>query len=514
LRYPFFVNREFFMHGKKHDDFFDEENNESRAEKDLLGLLGAYDKPVAINLEVGSKVSGKVVKISDKYVFVEIGGKNEAVVEIQELIKEDGTCSVAPGDIFEGFVVSFSGGITLSKKLSSKATGNDSSMGDIINAMQAKLPVDGKVTGINKGGFNVRIMGQKAFCPISQIDLKRVEDPNVFLNKSLAFVITRVTEGGRNIVVSRLPLLEADMGAILSSLETCVTSKAVVPGAVTRIMPFGLFVDLGGFEGLVHISEVSWERSEDLSKTFEPGQKVDCIILGVERKEPLRQSKISLSIKQIYANPWTTVESTFAPGQSVQGKITRLANFGAFVQLIPGIEGLIHISEMSWEKRIRHPGDVVAEGQAVTVTILKIDAAKREISCSLKDAGSDPWNDIEERFSAGSTVQGTVEQNTKFGFFINLAEGITGLLPFSNIASDKKESIKVGSSLEVTVENLDAERRRISLSCGVAEQRRDVAEAKQFIAAQKSQTAISGTTEFGTALKAALNKKQPDGENR
>jgi small subunit ribosomal protein S1 len=500
------------MHTKKHDGFFDEENSETKAEEQLLTMLGAYDKPVAANLEVGLKVSGKVLKVSDKYAFVEIGGKNEAVVELMELTKEDGTCSVAAGDIFEGYVVSLKGGITLSKKLSSRAAGGDSSLSDIIDAMKSKVPVEGKVTGINKGGFNVKVMGQKTFCPISQIDLKRVEDPNVFLNKTLSFVISRVTEGGRNIVVSRLPLLEADMGQILDHLASCIEPKTAVPGTITRIMPYGLFVDLGGFEGLVHISEVSWERSQDLSQTYAPGQKVDCLVLAVERKEQLRQSKISLSIKQIYANPWTTVSTVFTPGQTVQGKITRLANFGAFVQLIPGVEGLIHISEMSWEKKIRHPSDVVAEGQAVTVTILSVDADKREISCSLKDAANDPWKDIETMFSAGATVQGTVVQNTRFGFFVDLAEGITGLLPFGNIAQEKKESIKVGSPLDVTIESIDSERRRISLSFGKADERSHQADVKQFLSAQR-QAPPASDTDFGTALKLALQKKQSLPEN-
>jgi small subunit ribosomal protein S1 len=497
------------MHTKNHDNFFDEETPETKAEKSLLTMLGTYDKPVAANLEKGAKVSGKIIKISEKYAFVEIGGKNEAVVELSELKKEDGTVSVTTGDSFEGYVVSLAGGITLSKKYSSKAAAADNSLSDIIDAMKSKLPVEGKVTGINKGGFNVKIMGQKAFCPISQIDLKRVEDPNVFLNKTLLFVISRVTEGGRNIVVSRLPLLEADMGQILDNLAASIESKTVVTGSITRIMPFGLFVDLGGFEGLVHISEVSWERAEDLSKSFEPGQKVDCLILGIERKEPLRQSKISLSLKQVHANPWTTVGATFTPGQSVPGKITRLANFGAFVQLIPGVEGLIHISEMSWDKKIRHPRDVVSEGQMVQVAILRVDTEKREISCSLKDSANDPWNGIEERFAPGSVAQGTVAQYTKFGFFIDLAEGITGLLPFGSISQDKKESIKVGGRLDVTIESVDTERRRISLSFGVSEERSHAAEVKQYISAQKQQKSEPVETAFGEAFKLALQKKEP-----
>ncbi len=495
------------MYEKKHDSFFDEDNEEAKAEKQLLNMLPGYVKPATTMLEVGNKVSGKIIKIGKQSVFVELGGKNEAAIESFELTKEDGTLTVNVGDTIEAYVVSMKGGITLSTKLSSKAA-SESSMADIINAMNTKIPVEGKVTGINKGGFNIKIMGQKAFCPVSQIDLRRVEDQNVYLNRVFSFVITRVTENGRNIVVSRLPLLEDDMAKILDDIAGKAVSKTSITGTISRIMAFGLFVDLGGFEGLVHISEVSWERAENLEKSFEIGQKVDCVVLGVERKEPLRLSKISLSIKQVLANPWSTVTSTFSVGQSVEGKITRLANFGAFVQLIPGVEGLIHISELSWEKKIRHPSDIVNPGQIVTVTILGINQDKQEISCSLKDLSSDPWKELESKFSPGTLVKGTVAQNTKFGYFIDLFEGITGLLPFGNIASDKKDSIKVGAQLDVIIESIDLERRRISLSYGKAEEKSNDAEVKQFLSSQKQTNTDNSNTEFGAALLSALGKKK------
>jgi len=495
------------MHEKKHDTFFDEDNDEAKAEKQLLNMLPEYVKPVTAMLEVGKKVSGKIIKIGKQSVFVELGGKNEAAIEAFELTKEDGTLTVAVGDTLEAYVISLKGGITLSTKLSSKAA-SDSSMADVINAMNTKLPVDGKVTGINKGGFNIKIMGQKAFCPVSQIDVRRVEDQNVYLNRVFPFVITRITENGRNIVVSRLPLLEDDMAKILDDIATKAASKSGVTGTISRIMAFGLFVDLGGFEGLVHISEVSWERAENLEKSFEIGQKVDCVVLAVEKKEPLRHSKISLSIKQVLANPWTTVSSTFSVGQSVEGKITRLANFGAFVQLIPGVEGLIHISELSWEKKIRHPSDIVNPGQTVTVTILGINPDKQEISCSLKDLANDPWKDMESNFAPGTLVHGTVVQNTKFGYFIDVTEGVTGLLPFGNIAPDKKESIKVGAVIDIIVESVDMERRRISLSFGKAEEKSNAAEVKQFLTAQKQTKPDYSNTEFGAALLSALGKKK------
>jgi small subunit ribosomal protein S1 len=496
------------MHEKRHDTFFDEDNEEAKAEKQLLTMIPGYDKPMAAPLEVGGKVTGKVIKITPQNVFVEIGGKNEAVIESREMTREDGSLSVTVGDPIEAYVVSLKGGVMLSTRLSSKAAA-ESSLSDMINAMNARLPVEGKVTGVNKGGFNVKIMGQRAFCPVSHIDLKRVEDTSAYLNRVFSFVITRVTENGRNIVVSRLPLLEEEMGTVLDAITGNIASKTVLQGTISRIMPFGLFVDIGGFEGLVHISEVSWDRAEDLSTSFQTGQKVECLVLGVEKKEPLRQSRISLSLKQVLANPWTTVAQTFSVGQQVSGRITRLANFGAFVRLAPGVEGLIHVSEMSWEKKVRHPSDVVSEGQDVTVTILSIDDAKHEIGCSLKDLAADPWKDIESRFAPGSVVQGMVSQNTKFGYFVDLAQGITGLLPFGNIAADKKESIKVGAPLDVTIESIDTERRRVSLSYGTSEEKSHVAEVKHYLTSQSQQKQPFGLgTEFGAALKSALEKRK------
>jgi small subunit ribosomal protein S1 len=370
------------------------------------------------------------------------------------------------------------------------------------------VPVEGKVTGINKGGFNVRIMGEKAFCPVSQIDLKYVEDQTKYLNASLPFVITRITEGGRNIVVSRIPLLEQDMLNRLDDLKKGIGAKTVYQGAISRITPFGLFVDIGEVEGLVHISEVSWERANDLDGSFSLGQKVECVIVGIEQKEPLRLSKISLSLKQVGANPWTEVSALFQPGQSVEGKITRCANFGAFVQLSPGIEGLIHISEMSWGKRVRHPSDVVAEGQAVRVTILSIDEKKREISCSLKDLDADPWKNIGQKMPVGSTVSGTVAQHSRFGYFVDLAEGVTGLLPFANVAADKKETIKVGSSLDTVIETVDNEKRRISLSYGTIEVKQQASEVQEYLNTQaKPLEKTLPQSEFAEALKMALRKK-------
>jgi small subunit ribosomal protein S1 len=297
----------------------------------------------------------------------------------------------------------------------------------------------------------------------------------------------------------------------LDDLKKGIGAKTVFKGTISRIMPFGLFVDIGDVEGLVHISEVSWERANDLANSFSPGQKVECVIVGIERKEPPRLSKISLSLKQVSANPRTEVSAHFQPGQSVDGNITRCANFGAFVQLCPGVEGLIHISEMSWGKRVRRPSDVVTEGQMVKVTILSIDEKKKEISLSLKELDADPWKDIGRKMPVGSTVTGTVAQHSRFGYFVDLADGVTGLLPFANVAADKKDTIKVGSPLDVVIETVDGEKRRISLSCGTIEVKQQASEVQEYLNSQASQAKPMEKTvpqsEFAEALKTALRKK-------
>ena len=497
------------MHEKKHDDFFDDAAKGASPEEQLLSMIENYDKPALSGPEAGTKVTGKIISIGKQYAFVDINAKNEAMIDVRELAATALAPAKQPGDALEAYIVSVSGGeIMLSASLSKKDAGR-AGVGELVDAMKSKIPVEGKVTGVNKGGFNIRILGQRAFCPISQIDLKRVEDPNKFLNASLPFVITQVTEGGRNIVVSRLPLLEEAMGSVIDSLERGMAEKKVYTGQITRMTPFGLFVDLGEVEGMVHISEAAWERTDDLTKEYAVGQKVGCVIKGIEKKQPLRASKISLSIKQVSADPWTTAGQRFKPGDSVDGRITRIAAFGAFVQLCPGVEGLIHISEMSWTKRIRHPSEVLAEGQTARISILSIDEAKREIACSLKDLDSDPWKDISREMPVGSAKSGTVSQATKFGYFIDLAEGVTGLLPFANIAQDKKESIKVGGVLETVIESIDEERRRISLSYGTAESKQEAAEVKEFLKKHQSppQTAPSETL-LGAALKKAMEKKK------
>lgn len=488
----------------KNDTFFDDPSSADQSADQLIKMIENYDKKLRTDINPGTKVNGSVTRIGTEYVFVDIGSKNEALIKVSELSGDNGV-EVKVGDKITAYVVSNTNNETI---LSKSLGGNSAAIQELQDAMQNKVPVQGKVTGVNKGGLNVKVMGHKAFCPISQIDIKFTDDVNTYLGKTLDFVISRITEGGRNIVLSRIPLLETDLESKLDVYVESIRDHKVFTGKISKIADFGLFINMGELEGLVHISEVSWERANNLNESFTVGQDVEFIVLKIEKKEPLRNSKISLSIKQVMDNPWSSIASRVSVGQSVQGKVTRLANFGAFVEIIPGVEGLIHISEMSWGKRVHHPSEVVQEGAHVNVTILAIDITKKTISLSLKDVSNDPWKDVESRFASGSEVTGIVSKKTKYGYFVDLAEGVTGLLVFSNIVSDKKESLKDGDQVAVIIESVDKENRRISLSLGMKEARQHQEEVTDFLKKQQKPAASQkeSSTEFGAALLAALKK--------
>jgi len=496
------------MMEKNSDDFFDEKTEENKGEEQLMGMLDSYDKPDTADLKKGDKCSGTVSRIGDEFIFVDINARSEALLKKSDQMDENNTLKVSEGDKIDVFVSSIEKGeVYVTTSLSGFSAPKD----ELYEAMKSKLPLSGKVTGVNTGGLQVKVLGHSAFCPLSQIELKFVDDVNVYLGKTMDFCISRIDNGGKNIVLSRMPLLEKELEAYFETFEQKIANKEVISGKITRIADFGLFVELdAGIEGLVHISEVSWIRSENLKKSFSEGQTIECVILKVEKKKPLKNSKISLSIKQAGEDPWTKVTSNIQPGEQVEGRITRLTPFGAFVELVAGVEGLIHISEMSWSKRIRHPKEVVKAGDKVKVTILNIDTTKRTIGCSLKDINDDPWKKVPETFPVGTKAKGKVASRTKYGFFIDLTEDITGLLPFANISSEHKGKIEVDEEVEVTIAGLDIEQRRISLSIGMVEEAEKDAFTENYLKEKSEKREDSSVSEFGAALKAAMKKKDND----
>ncbi len=447
----------------------DIENESPEEEERFADLLEAYSAGMNDNIRVGDKIRGRIISIGANNVFVDTGTKADGVVEKAELLDENGQLSLVEGDELDLYVVTADESeIRLSKAIS--GIGGATMLRD---AWEQHIPVEGKVTAVIKGGFQVEVVKQRAFCPVSQMDLTYVEDPEAYVGQTFTFAIKRFEERGRNIVVSRRDILQKEMEKSREAFMEQLDTEAVFEGTVVRIMPFGAFVSLApGVEGLVHISELSWSRLDTPEQAVKVGDRLQVKILGIKDGDKAGTKKISLSVKQAMGDPWTDAPNRIRVGDKLMGKVTRCANFGAFVELIPGIEGLVHISEMSYTRRVMRTEEVVVPGDEIMVMVKEFDLDRKRISLSIKDAEGDPWADIEEKFKPGRTVQGRVEKKERFGIFVNLAPGITGLLPKSKMAASENaaqiEALKPGAAITVTIDGVNARERKISLGTGDA----------------------------------------------
>ena len=482
----------------------EDEQNTPEEEMSFADLLAAYDEGRSATLQIGDKVTVKIIAIGQDAVFVDTGTKIDGTVDRTELLDEDGALTAAVGDRLALYVVEMNESeIHLSRALAG-AGGLDL----LREAHQNQMPVEGKVQATCKGGFEVRMVQRRAFCPISQMDVQFVENPEDYIGQEHLFLITKFEEQGRNIVVSRRRLLEKEQAEIQRAFLEKTAPGALCEGRVTRLAPFGAFVELApGLEGLVHISELGWSRVDDPKDVVAEGDSVTVKILAIEEGDKPGRKKIGLSIKQAQGDPWQTEIERFQPEMVVPARITRCAPFGAFAELVPGIEGLIHISALSFTQRVRKPEDVVSPGESVRVMIKSIDRANRRISLSLKDVAGDPWQTVNEDFGVGQIVEGVVEKRAGFGLLVTLAPGITGLLPQSRIgeasAPGRIEKLKPGDRLSVSIDKIDAIQRRISLGPG------DRAEDKDW----ERFSPAAGSSSLGDLadkLQAALDaKKKP-----
>jgi small subunit ribosomal protein S1 len=434
-------------------------------EESFAELFESYSKAITTDLRVGDKIEGRIIAIGKDSLFIDTGTKIDGVAERNELLDDDGELPYKEGDTLELFVVSKTEGeIRLSKAVS--GIGGEHMLRE---AFEGAIPVEGRIQSTCKGGFNVEILKRRAFCPISQIDVAYVEDPEPFVGQTLPFLITRLEERGKNIVLSRRVILEEEQEKVRKAFFEKLTEGEVLDGTITRLMPYGAFVELvPSVEGMAHISELSWTRLDHPQDAFQPGQAVKVKVLGLKSVEGKSLPRIALSVKQVEGNPWDTVIDDFKTGDKINGRVTRCQPFGAFVEIAPGIEGLVHISEMSYLKRVLKPEDEVTPGESVFVMIKDIDTAKRRISLSMKDAEGDPWADVSERFTVGQKVKGQVERVEGFGYFIRVAYGITGLMPKSKIAQSQDVAaigkLKSGDSIDVMVAEIKAAERRMTLA--------------------------------------------------
>jgi small subunit ribosomal protein S1 len=367
----------------------------------LMRELEKTEQAVAERHRPGDRVKGKVIAVGDDQVFVDLGGKAEAAMDTANLKDQDGNLKVAVGDDLEAVVASVddeTGAITLGGKHGKAAHGAD----ELEAAYNQGLPVEGSFTGTTKGGLEVRIAGHRAFCPASQADIRFVEDLSALVGQHHAFRITKFEGGKRlNMVVSRRALLEEERAAQAEALKEQLTEGAVLNGKVVGLKEFGAFVDLGGVEGMVHISEMSMTRIRHPEDVVSLGQEVEVAVLRIEETgNPKRPQKIALSIRALAKDPWSDAVSRYGVGSRVDGRVTRLQPFGAFVELEPGLEGLIHISELGAGRRLEHPQEVLTTGQQVTATILKVEPDRKRIGLSLSgDAGAmEPEPDYRDEY--------------------------------------------------------------------------------------------------------------------
>jgi len=357
---------------------------------DFAALLAEFDQAHKGAPEHGAKagdqVKGRVVAIGEDQVFVDLGGKAEGILDAASLRDAEGLISVAVGDEVTATVAGIEEDGTL--RLGNQQARHLHGAAELEQAYRQQLPVQGRVTGVIKGGVEVQIAGQRAFCPASQIDIRFIEDLSEFVGQHLDFRVTKF-EGGRhlNLVVSRRLLLEEEQRARAEATRASIKEGAVLQGIVTSLQDYGAFVDLGGIEGMIHISELTFHRVKHPSEILSVGQALEVSVLRIDKTDnPKRPEKIALSLRVLSRDPWTEVAQQFPVGSRVQGQVTRLQPFGAFVELAPGVEGLIHISEMGAGKRIGHPQEVLSPGQAVEASVIAIDPANKRISLTLDEA--------------------------------------------------------------------------------------------------------------------------------
>ena len=471
--------------------------------EDFAALFEASVK--ARRVERGQTIEGTIVAIGPEVAFVDVGGKGEATLDIGELKDEEGRVDVAVGDRIHAVVVSTAGGLTLSRKLA-RGAATDRQLED---AYRTGLPVEGKVERSVKGGYEVRIGRQRAFCPASQIDLARGADPSAHEGRVYEFRIIEYKEGGRNLVVSRRALLEQQQEAA-AEVRRSVVAGAVLHGRVISVRDFGAFVDLGGgVQGLLHVSEMGWSRVADASQVVKAGDEITVKVLRVDDDK----QRISLGLKQLTDDPWSRVPETYAVGQVRDGRVTRVAEFGAFVELEPGVEALAHASTFAPTGRAQGWSSQVAVGAAATVEILSIDLEKKRIGVALLPEGSARAGS--KTVSAldivpGARLTGQVERHEKFGVFVFLVPGRTGLIPMSETGVAKDADVArlfpVGADVEVEVLEVDPSGRRIRLSAKAIRDAREAAEVREF-----QERAEAPTTGFGSLaekLRDALKREK------
>jgi len=413
-------------------------------------------------VQEGEVVHGRVIHIGPEFVTVDVGFKSEGQLPLREFLTKEGTPVVGVGEYIDVFVErkeSEIGMVSLSKEKADKFRFWE----EISRAWNEDQMIEGKIVSRIKGGLTVDI-GVPAFLPGSQIDIRPIRNLEKLIGSTFKFKIIKLNRRRGNVVLSRRILLEKERESQRQKTLEALEEGKIVEGVVKNVTDYGAFIDLGGIDGLMHITDISWGRINHPSEVLTVGSKIKVKILQFDREH----QRVSLGLKQTLPDPWENLAQKFPPGTRVKGKVTSITDYGAFVQLLEGVEGLVHVSEMSWTKRVRHPSKILSVGDEVEVMVLDLDPAQKRISLGLKQTTPNPWDSIAERYPVGTKIQGRIKNLTEFGIFIGIDEGIDGLVHISDISWTQRlkhpsEVYKKGQEVQAIVLNIDKENQRFSL---------------------------------------------------
>jgi small subunit ribosomal protein S1 len=438
------------------DNRWDEDEYTPEQEAEMIELYAG----TLASIDEGEIVKSKVLEIRDNMVILDIGFKSEGAVPLEEFKDHP---DLKPGDEVEVLLEHLEdaeGSVVLSKKKADFMRVWER----IRQAYETDQPVEGTLVKKIKGGVVVDLMGVDAFLPGSQIALRRVPNIDELLGQKYEFKIIKLNKRRRNIVVSRRVILEVERAGKREKLMKELQKDQVRKGVVKNITDFGAFIDLGGVDGLLHITDMSWGRISHPSELVHIGQELEVKILDIDWE----RERISLGLKQLQSYPWKDVAEKYPVGTRVQGKVVSITNYGAFIELEPGIEGLVHISEMSWTRNVRHPSKLVSIGEVIEAVVLKVDPNEEKISLGMKQTEQDPWVVLPYKYPVGTRINGKVRNLTSFGAFVEIEPGIDGLIHISDMSWTKRvqhpsEVVKKGDAVDVVILNIDAENKRISL---------------------------------------------------
>jgi small subunit ribosomal protein S1 len=409
----------------------------------------------------GEVLKGEVLKITSTDVIVDIGYKSEGLIPASQFLDDTGKMTVAVGDKIDVFIENtedYEGHIVLSREKAEKVRVWE----DVEAAYNAGTVIDGRVIERIKGGLSVDI-GVRAFLPGSQVDVRPVKNLDSLRGQEIQCRVIKLNRKRGNIVLSRKLVLEEELNIKKADTLTSLAEGAVVQGVVKNITDYGVFIDLGGLDGLLHVTDLSWGRVNHPSEMFSVGDEMTVKVLKFDREK----ERVSLGYKQLTPDPWSLVHERYPVGTRISGKVVNITDYGAFVELETGVEGLIHVSEMSWSKRVKHPSKVLEVGQEVETVILDLDTENRRISLGLKQTEPDPWTSLAERYTVNSVITGKVRNLTDFGAFIEVEEGVDGLVHVSDISQRRikhpSEALKKGDSVQAIILNIDVENHRLSL---------------------------------------------------